>query len=89
MHREVHIASFIVQAKPDRARCVHGAIADQGLGEVAASDGTGRLVVLIERASTTELTRAMSAIDGLPSVMSVTLAYHHVESEAALAEVIV
>lgn len=83
---EIHIASCVAYARPEAAEGIARAIAAAGIAEVARSDGRGRLVVLIEAASSARVLDAMDAIRALEGVLAVHLAYQHAESESEMQE---
>jgi nitrate reductase NapD len=83
---EVHIASFVAYARPEAADGIERAIAATGIAEVARRDDRGRLVVLVEAATSGRVLDAMEAIRGLEGVLAVHLAYQHAESESEMQE---
>ncbi len=88
MTREIHIASCVVQARPESLDAVAAQIRAVKLAEIAASDPRGRLVILLERSSAAEVLDAIDAIRDLPGVIGVNLVYQHAEDEHALQELI-
>ena len=76
---EIHVASCVVRARPDRLAEVARAIADAGHAEVPLPGAEGRLVILIERTDAGGVLEAMESVRALPGVVSVNLAYQHCE----------
>jgi nitrate reductase NapD len=84
---DVHIASCVAFARPDAVAGIARAIAATGLAEVPRQDGErGRLVVLIEAPTSSQVLDVMDAIRALDGVLAVHLAYQHSESESAMKE---
>ena len=81
---EIHIASCVAYTRPEAVEPVVRAIHGTRLAEVPRHDGSGRLVVLIERRSTAEVLDVIDAIRALEGVIAVHLAYQHAESEAEM-----
>ena len=77
---ETHIASCVAMVMPEALTEVRRAIEASGAAEVARADyPRGRLVLLIERATSAEVLDSMDAIRDLPGVLAVHLAYQHAE----------
>ena len=83
---DIHIASCVAYARPENAGAVERAIAASGLAEVPMRDERGRLVVLIEAASSARVVEMMEAIRALDGVLAVHLAYQHAEPESEMQE---
>ena len=84
---DVHIASCVAFARPDAVDGIARAIAATGLAEVPRQDaGRGRLVILIEASTSSQVLDVMDAIRALDGVLAVHLAYQHTESESAMKE---
>ena len=83
---EVHIASCVAFTRPDALEGVVAAIRRSGIAEVPRHEPSGRLVVLIERASAREVLDVMDAIRALDGVLAIQLAYQHAETEAEMQE---
>ena len=86
MSGEVHIASCVAYVKPEAVEGTVRAITGTRLAEVPRTDERGRLVVLIERASSAEVLDVIDAIRALDGVLAVHLAYQHAEPESDLQE---
>lgn len=79
---ELHIASCVAYCAPGALERVIASIAATGLAEVPRNDGRGRLVVLIEGATSRAVADVIDAIGALEGVLAVHLAYQHCESES-------
>lgn len=84
MSGEVHIASCVAFTRPEATLAVKRAIEQAGIAEVPRNDGKGRLVLLIERASSVEVMDVIDAVRALEGVLAVHLAYQHAESESEM-----
>jgi periplasmic nitrate reductase NapD len=80
---ELHVASLIVQARPERLSEVEAAIRTLPSAEISASDAIGKLVVTLEAASERPIARALDQINAMPGVLSATLVYHEVDAVPA------
>ena len=85
---ELHIASCVASARPDAVEGVARAIAATGLAEVPRHDANGRLVILIEAATSARVLDAIDAIRALDGVLAVHLAYQHAEEESEMNEIV-
>jgi periplasmic nitrate reductase NapD len=83
---EIHIASCVAYALPDRAAEIERAIRATSVAEVPMRDERGRIVVLIEAASAARVLETMDAIRALDGVLAIHLAYQHAESESEMQE---
>jgi len=84
---DVHIASCVAFARPDAVAGIARAIAATRLAEVPRQDAVrGRLVVLIEAPTSSQVLDVMDAIRALDGVLAVHLAYQHAESESDMKE---
>jgi periplasmic nitrate reductase NapD len=77
---ELHVASLIVQARPERLGAVEAAIRTLPSAEIPASDAVGKLVVTLETTSDRTIARALDQINATPGVLSATLVYHEVDA---------
>ncbi|MBX9402618.1 chaperone NapD [Lysobacter sp. BMK333-48F3] len=80
---EVHIASFVVQHRPNAAARVAAAVAAYSDLELAVAGATGSVVVC-ESADRRVLTERIDALRETSGVLNVLLVYHHAEPRAAL-----
>ncbi len=81
---EVHIAGFVAYARPEHAEAIVRSIVGAGLAEVPKRDERGRLVILVERASSREVMDVIDAIRALEGVIAVHVAYQHAEDSEEL-----
>lgn len=79
---EVHVASLIVQTRPEAMERTLEAIRAIPEAEVHAADG-GRIIVVLETPSTAALAEHSTALHLLPDVYSASLVYHAVTDEDA------
>ena len=73
---DAEIASVLVQARPERLAQVEAAIAALAGCEVHACDPKGKLVVVIEAATTGAVGSTLNTIALLPDVLSAALVFH-------------
>ena len=72
---EYHVASYVVQAKPDRAASVAGGIEMlPGLQVHAVEDG--KIIVTAEAGGARELAEVASRLQDLDAVLAVAPVYH-------------
>lgn len=86
MTPEIHIAGCVGFARPEALEGIVRAIHATGLAEVPQHDARGRMVVLIERATSGEVMDAIEAIRALDGVLAVHLAYQHAEPATEMQE---
>lgn len=77
------VASLIVYARPERMAQVGAALAAMAGVEVAASDASGKLIVILESPDESQLSTLIGQIDGTAGVLSANLVYHHSDIPAA------
>jgi nitrate reductase NapD len=75
----VHVSSLVVRADPRRMAAVERRIARLKVAEVALSDPSGKIVVVLETADEAEIVAAMGAIERMEGVVSAVLVYHQTE----------
>jgi nitrate reductase NapD len=74
-----HIASMVVQCRPEKLDTISAALtAIDGL-EVPERDERGKLVVLIEAIGEAQLMTLVSTIESTPGVISANLVYHQID----------
>jgi nitrate reductase NapD len=71
-----HIASLVVQCRPEKLATTATAIEALHGVEIPARDERGKLVVLMEMESESDLLGNITRIESTPGVISVTLVYH-------------
>jgi nitrate reductase NapD len=76
---ELHVASLVVQSRPERLAHLERTIAAMPGADIPAGDASGKLVVTLESSSEHELGRLLDEIAAMPGVLSATLVYHHAE----------
>ena len=76
-----HIASLVVQVRPEHIPAVTPKLDDIPSLEVHASANTGRMVVTIEADDDQHLMDLISAIQGQEHVINASLVYHQIEDE--------
>ena len=79
---EIHVASLVVHARPERVEELEQAIAAFTGVEVAAADRSGKLVVTIEADNERSIRHRLDAISALPAVLSASIVAHHAEPAA-------
>lgn len=79
----VHIASFIVRARPEIAAAVAARLVITPETEVHAVDA-GKIILVVEAANETALADRMDEIRNDPDVLMVSLVYHQMDGEVDL-----
>lgn len=79
MARELHIASCVVQARPEALDTVRPSLERIPGVEVHAVSGTGKIVVTLRGDSEDALLAQLDAMRDLPGVLSAALVFHHAE----------
>jgi nitrate reductase NapD len=74
------IASILVQARPERLEDVEAAITALAGCEIHARDARGKLVVVVEAASSGAIGATLNTIALLPNVLSAALVFHASDS---------
>ena len=83
---DVYIASCLVDCMPPMLAGALTAIAAMTEASVYTHSDAGRIVVVLEAASSFAVVRAIDAIRALPGVVNLNMVYQHVESAAAMNE---
>ncbi|ANB18859.1 chaperone NapD [Dokdonella koreensis] len=81
---ELHIASFMVQHRPDAGAALDRALAGCADLELAIAGAT-RSVVVCESDDTRAVMDRIEMLRGVAGVLNVVLVYHHAEPRAAMA----
>ena len=76
---EMHIASVLVQARPERLASVEAALTDLPGVESHGSNGAGKLIVTVETYSDAELVDTINRIETAQDVIVASLVYHQTE----------
>jgi nitrate reductase NapAB chaperone NapD len=77
---QLHIASFIVRARPELADAVAARIACAPATEIHAVD-SGKIIVVVESPSERALADRMDEVRNDPDVLMVSLVYHQMETD--------
>ncbi|MBF6022472.1 chaperone NapD [Lysobacter niastensis] len=80
---ELHIASFVVQHRPEAALAMTAKIRESGDMELARA-GEFRSIVLCECENQYAILDRIDALRAVPGVLNVALVYHHAEPREAL-----
>ena len=81
---DVHIAGVLVQCRPLQLLQVQRAVAAIEGADVDRTGADGKLVVVIEAASSRAVLDAVDRMRALPGVLDVALVYQHAEPAAAM-----
>ncbi len=76
---EIHVASLVVYANAARAGAVADAIGRLPGVEVHASDGRGKLVVVVETGDDADMAAAIDRVDRTGGVICTALVYQQAE----------
>ena len=77
-----HIASLLVQVRPERIAAIAEQLAGREGVEVHATDPKGKIIVTIEAGSDRRLLDTVSWIEATPGVIAAPLVYHQIEETA-------
>jgi nitrate reductase NapD len=78
MSNEFHVTSLIVQVLPEQMLSVRQSIMEIHNAELSVNNEV-KLVVVLEGETQGALMASIETINGLPGVLSATMAYHHSE----------
>ncbi|MBB3321562.1 MULTISPECIES: chaperone NapD [unclassified Atlantibacter] len=82
MSSEWHVSSLFVQTRPDATESVTQLLNAMANTEVAASEETtGKLVVVMEAASSAALIERIESARNLAGVLAVSLVYHQQDEQ--------
>ncbi len=84
MYDTVHIASLIVQVRPDNMKQARKTISQLNNVEVHGEGEAGKLIVVLEEGNTKLLSQRITEIEQISGVVNVLLIYHQSEDIAAL-----
>ena len=76
---EIHVTSLVVYADPSRAAAVADTIARLPGVEVHATDGRGKLVVVVETGGDADMAAAIDRVDRTAGVICAALVYQQSE----------
>jgi periplasmic nitrate reductase NapD len=85
MSETLHIASFVIQHRPEAAAALDAAIEHLPCIELMLRQGS-RSVVLCEAENEHLLMEQVDVLRGIEGVMGVSLVHHHAEATASLME---
>ena len=83
---EIHIASCVVQVRPERMHLARPQIESVIGGPIDASDANRKLVVVLEGPTTSALLEQMEKIRAIEGVLNIEMVYQHAEDESAMKE---
>lgn len=85
-----HIASFIIHARPLCLNSVTNQLSQLPAAECVVEDAeTGKLVVLLEAASSADLNSQISSLRDFPGVLSLNMVFHQIERSDFLTQELV
>ncbi len=76
---EIHVTSLVVYADPSRAAAIADTIARLPGVEVHATDGRGKLVVVVETTGDADMAAAIERVDRTAGVICAALVYQQAE----------
>lgn len=79
----LHIASLVVQHRPEAGGALDALLADRDDVELALREG-GRSILLCESGSESGLMQIVDALHALPGIHAVNLVHHHAEDADSL-----
>ncbi len=85
---ELHIASCVVRVWPGQAPAATPLIESVIGCPVAANNGSGKLVVVLEGPTTGALLDLMERIRAIRGVLGIEMVYQHAEEETAMKELV-
>ena len=85
---ELHIASCVARVRPESMEVAIGSIETAIGGVISARNAIGKVVIVIEGASTGALLDQMEQIRQIPGVLNVEMVYQHAEDESVMKELL-
>ena len=85
---DLHIASCVARVRPEALDCAIAPIEAITGSPVSARDAGGKLVIVIEGASTGSLLDQMEEIRKIAGVLNVEMVYQHAEEESVMKELL-
>ena len=85
---ELHIASCVARVRPEALDAAIERMEAAIVGAVSARDVIGKVVVVLEGASTGALLDQMDQIRNIPGVLNVEMVYQHAEEESVMKELL-
>jgi nitrate reductase NapD len=83
---QIHIASCVVQVRPEHMQAARPLIESVIGGPIDASDSNRKLVVVLEGPTTSALLEKMEKIRAIHGVLNIEMVYQHAEDESAMKE---
>lgn len=81
---DIHIAGVLVHCRPAALARVKRSVAALERAELFQSSDDGKLVVVVEAASSAGVVETIDAMRELPGVLNVSLVYQHAEPASSL-----
>ena len=85
---ELHIASCVARVRPESMEVAIESIEAAIGGVISARNAIGKVVIVIEGASTGALLDQMDQIRQIPGVLNVEMVYQHAEEESVMKELL-
>lgn len=85
---ELHIASCVARVRPEAMDAAISRIETTIGCNISARDPIGKVVIVIEGASTGALLDQMDEIRKIPGVLNVEMVYQHAEEESVMKELL-
>ena len=85
---DLHIASCVARVRPEALDAAIKRIEAAIGGVISARDPIGKVVIVIEGASTGALLDQMDEIRKIPGVLNVEMVYQHAEEETVMKELL-
>lgn len=86
MSSEIHIASLVIQIRPQRRQAIIAMLSQLPENEILTGEADNKLVFVFEASSAGALQETIDAINEMEGVLAANLVYHHHESPSSLAE---
>jgi nitrate reductase NapD len=81
--KEIHISSMVVHARPEWLQSVKSGIERLAGTEIHGESDEGKLVVVLESDSQTQITDIIEKINNFEHVLNTALVYHQIEQPDA------
>ena len=85
---ELHIASCVARVRPEALDTAITKIEAAIGSAISARDAIGKVVIVLEGASTGALLDQMDQIRKIPGVLNVEMVYQHAEEESVMKELL-
>ena len=85
---ELHIASCVVRVRPEALEAAIALIEAVIGSAISARDPIGKVVIVMEGASTGALLDQMDQIRKIPGVLNLEMVYQHAEEESVMKELL-